>query len=147
MTSDRKQLQVQANGGKIDRSNTLLDGINKNLDEINASLKGDALTPGNFDVESGINSSLGITGDEKISDLVDDPVRLSDYTEQYDQFLDNQNLSCANALPTIEFSVNGKQYSFDINYQPACDWLADLGNFLIFITWIAVPAIVFGRRS
>lgn len=139
--------QLQANGGKIDRSNTLLDGINKNLDVLNGGLKGDALTSGNFDVEGGINSALGITGDEKISDLVDDPVKLSDYTDQYDQFLSDQNLSCSNVLPTIEFSVMGKQYSFDINYQPACDWLANLGNFLLFITWIGVPAIVFGRRS
>lgn len=139
--------QLQANGGKIDRSNTLLDGINKNLDVLNGGLKGDALTSGNFDVEGGINSALGITGDEKISDLVQEPVKLSDYTDQYDQFLSDQNLSCSNVLPTIEFSVMGKQYSFDINYQPACDWLANLGNFLLFITWIGVPAIVFGRRS
>lgn len=139
--------QLQANGGKIDRGNTLLDGINKNLDVLNGGLKGDALTSGNFDVEGGINSALGITGDEKISDLVQEPVNLSDYTEQYDQFLSYQNLSCSNVLPTIEFSVMGKQYSFDINYQPACDWLANLGNFLLFITWIGVPAIVFGRRS
>jgi hypothetical protein len=139
--------QLQANGGKIDRGNTLLDGINKNLDVLNGGLKGDALTSGNFDVEGGINTALGITGDEKISDLVQEPVMLSDYTDQYEQFLTNQNLSCSNVLPTIEFSVMGKQYSFDINYQPACDWLANLGNFLLFITWIGVPAIVFGRRS
>lgn len=135
--------QTQANGGKIDRSNTLLDGINKNLDVLNGGLKGDALTSGNFDVEGGINSALGITGNESIADLTDEPVTLESYREDFQPFLTTGQ--CPQNLP-VALSLFGSNFNFVFYYQPVCDLMGIIGSILNWAVWLSVPFIVFGRR-
>jgi hypothetical protein len=135
--------QLQANGGKIDRSNTLLDGINKNLDVLNGGLKGDALTSGNFDVEGGINSALGITGNESIADLTDEPVTLESYREDFQPFLTTGQ--CPQNLP-VTLTLFGSNLNFVFYYQPVCDLMGIIGSILNWAVWLSVPFIVFGRR-
>lgn len=135
--------QLQANGAKTDRSNTLLDGINKNLDVLNGNLKGDPLTSGNFDVEGGINSTLGITGNESIADLTDEPVRLQDYRAEFEPFL--TNAQCPENIP-VSFSIFGFNNTYQLYYKPVCDFMGIAGTVLNWAVWLSVPFIVFGRR-
>lgn len=135
--------QLKANGAKTDRSNDLLSGINKNLDGLNAGLKGEALTSGNFDVEGGINSALGVTGDESIADLTDEPVTLESYREEFQPFLTTGQ--CPQNLP-VALTLFGSNFNFVFYYQPVCDLMGVIGSILNWAVWLSVPFIVFGRR-
>jgi hypothetical protein len=135
--------QLQANGAKVDRSNTLLDGINKNLDTISGGLKGAPLTEGNFDVQGGINTALGITGNESVADLTDAPVRLENYTNEFQPFLSGNQ--CPENIP-ISFNLLGSSFTFDFYYKPVCDFMSIAGTILNWAVWLFVPFIVFGRR-
>jgi len=135
--------QLQVNGAKTDRSNTLLDGINRNLDVLNGGLKGDPLTSGSFDVEGGINSTLGITGNESIADLTDEPVRLQDYRSDFQPFL--TGTQCPENIP-VSFSLFGFNNTYQLYYKPVCDLMGVIGSILNWAVWLSVPFIVFGRR-
>lgn len=135
--------QLQANGAKTDRSNDLLSGVNKNLEGLNASLKGQGMTGADFDVEGGINGALGITGNEKVSDLTQPKVRLDDYRDDFQPFLDDA--ACPHEI-AIDLNLFGSNFSYDLFYKPVCDFMSIAGTVLNWAVWLTVPFIVFGRR-
>lgn len=131
-----------AQGQQLGQISGTLDGIGESLEGLKTGFEGPAMTEDDFRPEEGVLSALGITGEESVDDLTLDPVLLSDYRGQYQEFLSG---TCPEYIP-VQFSLLGKSYSFNLFYKPVCDFMSIAGTILNFTVWFGVPFIVFGSR-
>lgn len=134
--------QLTQIAGSLDGVSQSISGLGESIEGLKEGFEGVAMSEGDFRPEEGVLSALGLTGEESIADLTDDPVYLDDYRHQYDTFLTG---SCPENIP-VQFSLLGKSYSFNLFYKPVCDFMEIAGTILNFAVWFGVPFIVFGSR-
>jgi hypothetical protein len=134
--------QLTQIAGSLEGVSDSISGLGESIDGLKEGFEGPALTEGDFRPEEGILSALGLTGEESIADLTDDPIYMNDYRNQYDTFLAG---TCPDNIP-VQFRLLGTSYSFNLFYKPVCDFMEIAGTILNFAVWFGVPFIVFGSR-
>lgn len=129
--SDLNAKQLAANG--------ILRDIRQNTLDTKNALYGDALEIEPDTAES-ILSGLGLTGDEKFSDLEKEVISLDSYRSQF-----TWSAGSSSCPPDRSMSLLGS--SFLIDWQPYCDAFGVLGYFVKAAAFLISGFIAFGVRK
>lgn len=136
--TDLNAKQLASNGFLRDiKQNTASTA--QSLEEINDSLKGDALEIAEDSPQS-ILSGLGLTGNEKFSDLEKEVVSLDSYRDEF-----TWSVGSSSCPPDRSMSVLGS--TFTIAWQPYCDAFSVLGHFIQAAAFLFSAFIAFGVRK
>ena len=135
--SDKLKDKLSGLGAKLDQVNRNLTGIQGTLDE---TLYGDEFSIDSSGFQDEINQGLGITGDESLADLEQDPISLDDFSGNF-QF----SLGSGACPPDRQITVAGQAIA--ISWQPFCDIFSFIGVLVQITSYLLSVYIVFGGRK
>jgi hypothetical protein len=136
--SDLNAKQLAANGFLRNIAQNTADTA-KNTGDIKDALTGDEFTL-EEDTAQSILDGLGLTGDEKFSDLEKEVISLDSYRSQF-----TWSAGSSSCPPDRSMSLLGK--SFLIDWQPYCDAFGVLGYFIEAAALLLSGFIAFGVRK
>ena len=124
-------------GRKVDKTNKELEGISETLEN---SLTGDELDETGLSDESAIKAGLGITGNEKLTDLKNGEFSIDSFQSAFTPFL-----SGGQCPAPRQISIYGKSYQLE--WEAFCEFFSILGYLVMATAYILVPFIVFGGKK
>lgn len=126
--------------GIISAINNVGRKVDKTNENLESAFKGEKFDEKGLADEADIKAGLGITGSEKITDLKNGEISIDSFKSSFAPFL-----SSGQCPPPRSISVYGKSYQLD--WDPFCQFFTALGYLVMATAYILVPFIVFGGKK
>lgn len=137
---DVQKKNDQNTKGIVSAINNVGRKVDKTNENLESAFKGEKFDEKGLADEADIKAGLGITGSEKITDLKNGEVSIDSFKSSFAPFL-----SSSQCPPPRSISVYGKSYQLD--WDPFCQFFTALGYLVMATAYILVPFIVFGGKK
>lgn len=137
---DVQKKNDQNTKGIVSAINNVGRKVDKTNENLESAFKGEKFDEKGLADEADIKAGLGITGSEKITDLKNGEISIDSFKSSFAPFL-----SSSQCPPPRSISIMGKSYQLD--WDPFCQFFTALGYLVMATAYILVPFIVFGGKK